>query len=249
MTFSDNAYQAYITAVDLRNKSTSNCTRTSGSKTTADTIQFTVKLSDTEFTASLFRAEKYIHVELMTPTSNGYDSARFDMVPSGETELERAESVVNEVVKTCQTYLDTIRAIQKSATESIKHDLCNQLAHLIDGEREQDPLLDYIESFVRKELDKYNLVKKCHFNNFYTGNLGIVSAAIGEQIIVKVTFQFHKTKMKKCREWDSFARTFREPERQFIRVDSVTVATRPVDSDNDGGAASVDDSTGEPHKE
>lgn len=241
MTFSDNEYQAYITAVELRNKSTSKCTRTSGSKTTADTIQFTVKLSDTEFTATLFRTEKYVHVELMTLTSNGYDSAKFDMAPSGETELERAESVVNEVVKTCQTYLDTILAIQKSATESIKHDLGNQLAHLIDGEREQDSMLNYIESFVRKELDKYNLVKKFHFDNFYTDNLGIVSAAIGEQIIVKVTFQFHKTKKKQCREWDSFAYTFHVRERQFIRVDSVTVATRPVDSDNDGVAASGDD--------
>ena len=213
MKFTEDQYHAYIVATEFRFPATSGCVKVGGTDTTAEGIEFKVKLEDREFQVALFPFPGHIHASILTQAgTNQYDTAQFQVKPSGETDTEKAENVVKLVIQQCQAYLDTLKMIQQSAHEAIKVELCNALEHIVGSDAEKKALMNKVESHVRAELEKFALASKCKFEQFDADNLFIVSAAIGENIIAKAIVKYHNKNMQ-----------------SWIHVNEVTVATRPVE--------------------
>lgn len=212
MKFTEDQYHGYIVATEFRFPETSGCVKLGETDTKAEGIHFKVKLEDREFSVELFPFPDHIYVSLMTQAgTNKYDSAQFQVKPSGETETEKAENVVKIVIHQCQTYLDTLKQIQQ-AHETIKAELCDTMEHIVGSDAEKKALMDKVEGHIRTELDKFCLVSKCKFEQFDADGLFIVSAAIGENIIAKAIVKYHN---KHLQSW--------------IHVNEITVATRPVE--------------------
>lgn len=213
MKFTSDQYRAYIVATEFRFPETTGCVKLGETDTKAEGIHFKVKLEDREFNVELFPFPDHIYVSLMTQAgTNTYDTAQFQVKPTGEAETEKAENVVKIVIQQCQTYLDTLKMIQQSAHETIKVELCNDLEHIVGADAEKKALMDKVESRVRTELEKFDLASKCKFEQFDTDGMFIVSAAIGENIIAKAIVKYHNKHMQ-----------------SWIHVNEITVATRPVE--------------------
>lgn len=213
MKFTEDQYQAYIVATEFRFSETTGCVKLGETDTKVEGIHFKVKLEDREFSVKLFPFPDHIFVSLMTQAgTNKYDTAQFQVKPSGDTETEKAENVVKIVIHQCQTYLDALKQIQQSAHETIKVELCNDLEHLVGSDAEKKALMDKVEGHIRAELEKFCLVSKCKFEQFDTDGLFIVSAAIGENIIAKAIVKYHNKNMQ-----------------SWVHVNEITVATRPVE--------------------
>ena len=213
MKFTEDQYLAYITATEFRFQATSGCVKVGGTDTTAEGIEFKVKLDDREFQVGLFQFPDHVHASILTQAgTNKYDTAQFQVKPTGETDTEKAENVVKLVIQQCQVYLDTLKMIQQSAHEAIKAELCNALEHIVGTDDEKKALMSKVEGHVRTELEKFALASKCKFEQFDADNLFIVSAAIGENIIAKAIVKYHNKNMQ-----------------SFIHVNEITVATRPVE--------------------
>ena len=212
MKFTKDQYLAYIVATEFRFPETSRCVKLGETDTTAEGIQFKVKLEDREFSVELFPFPDHVYASLMTQAgTNKYDTAQFQIKPTGETDSEKAENVVQIVIRQCQTYLDTLKQIQQ-AHETIKAELCDSMEHIVGSDAEKKALMDKVEGHIRTELDKFCLVDKCKFNQFDTDGMFIVSAAVGENIIAKAIVKYHDKHMQ-----------------SWVHVDEITVATRPVD--------------------
>ena len=213
MKFSEDQYLAYMTATEFRFPETTGCVKVGATNTTAEGIEFKVKLEGREFQVALFQFPDHVHASILTEAgTNKYDTAQFQVKPSGEAETEKAESVVKLVIQQCQAYLDTLKMIQQSAHEAIKAELCNALEHIVGSDAEKKALMNKVESHVRTELEKFSLVSKCKFEQFDMADMFIVSAAIGENIIAKAIVKYHN---KHRQSW--------------VHVDEITVATRPIE--------------------
>lgn len=213
MKFTEDQYHGYIVATEFRFPETSGCVKVGETDTTAEGIEFKVTLEGREFKVGLFPFPDHIHASILTQAgTNQYDTAQFQVKPSGETESEKAENVVKLVIQQCQAYLDTLKMIQQSAHETIKAELCNDLEHIVGSDAEKKALMNKVEGHVRTELEKFGLVSKCKFEQFDADGLFIVSAAIGENIIAKAIVKYHNKSMQ-----------------SWIHVNEITVATRPVE--------------------
>lgn len=213
MKFTEDQYLAYTVATEFRFPETTGCVKVGATNTTAEGIEFKVKLEDREFQVALFPFPDHIHASILTQAgTNQYDTAQFQVKPSGDAETEKAENVVKLVIQQCQAYLDTLKMIQQSAHEAIKAELCNALEHIVGTDDEKKALMSKVEGHVRTELEKFALASKCKFEQFDADNLFIVSAAIGENIIAKAIVKYHNKNMQ-----------------SLIHVNEITVATRPVE--------------------
>lgn len=229
MTFTKDEATAYIHATEFLHQETSGCQGTAG----AHEIRFQVKIGETNFFASIFKPETGIAYVMICRAieGTGYDSAKFELDTHAGTEQEKADHVVSTVVAACKSYVEEQADLLKTAHGAIKEELSNTLKFLVEQEVElADSTLDKIESYVRKALDKFDLTNKVEFNNFFLDETGIVSAAIGDDIIVKVGFPFHKTRTRNARVWRTDLYGFQERKAQFIKIDQVDIATRPVPS-------------------
>ena len=229
MTFTKDEATAYIHATEFLHQETSGCQGTAG----AHEIRFQVKIDETIFFASIFKPETGIAYVMLYRgiDGTGYDSAKFEIDTHAGTEQEKADHVVSTVVAACKSYVEEQADLLKTAHGAIKEELANTLKFLVEQEVElADSTLDKIESYVRKALGKFDLINKVEFNNFFLDETGIVSAAIGDDIIVKVIFPFHKTRTRNVRVWRTDLNGFQERKAQFIKIDQIDIATRPVPS-------------------